>query len=58
MMENEAIARRIVDAVLTDLKDRSGIGDAIDGTDEDIQQEIEGELTEKVRAILDEQKGE
>lgn len=58
MMENERVARRIVDAVLKDLKDRSGIGDAIEGTDEDIQNEIVEELTAEVRGILDEEKGE
>jgi hypothetical protein len=33
-------ARRIIDAILADFRDRSGFDHAWDGTDDDIQQEI------------------
>jgi hypothetical protein len=45
----EAMAGRIVAAVLVDLKDRRGIRQAFDGIDDDVQAEIKVTLTRIVR---------
>ncbi len=46
-------AEKIVEAVLADLGDRSGVGNALDGIDDDIKVEMKEELVEKVQALLD-----
>jgi hypothetical protein len=50
MTNNKADA--IVQAILLDLGDRRGIGDAFDEVDEDTYKEMRAELVEKVATLL------
>lgn len=50
--KKETLADKIVKAVLEDLAGRSGIGNALEECDQEIQREIKEELTEKVQAVL------
>jgi hypothetical protein len=52
MEEQGSRAERVVAAILGDLRDRSGIGDAIEQVDDDIFDEIIATLVEKASAIL------
>lgn len=52
-----ANAERIVDAVLSDLGGRKGIGDELDAIDPDIRAELRADLVAKVQGMLPRERG-
>ncbi len=52
MMNEEPLARTIVEAVLADLRDRAGFDGWWENIDEDIQAEIVADLEAQVQQVL------
>lgn len=53
MRDEDLYAKRIVDAILFDLRDRRGLRQTWDGIDEDIRDEIKASWILRARLILE-----
>ena len=53
-MDPRELAELIVDDILNDLSDRSGVGSELEGMDREIYDELEGDLTDLVEKRLSE----